>query len=58
MDRVSHFAVAAAKLAWADAGDPPIDPTRTGIDVLHGHRGHGEPAQAARGVPGQGAPTG
>jgi 3-oxoacyl-[acyl-carrier-protein] synthase II len=31
MDRVSHFALAAAKLAWADAGDPTTDPTRTGI---------------------------
>src|SRR5690348_7109024 len=31
MDRVSHFAVAAAKLAWNDAGEPQTDPARTGI---------------------------
>jgi 3-oxoacyl-[acyl-carrier-protein] synthase II len=30
-DRVSHFAVAAAKLAWQDAGAPSTDPARTGV---------------------------
>ncbi len=30
-DRVSHLAIAAAKLAWADAGEPEVDPARTGI---------------------------
>ncbi len=30
-DRVSHFAVAAAKLAWRDAGEPSVEPTRTGV---------------------------
>jgi 3-oxoacyl-[acyl-carrier-protein] synthase II len=31
IDRVSHLAIAAAKLAWADAGEPSVDPARTGI---------------------------
>src|SRR5205823_118191 len=31
MDRVSHFAIAAARLAWTDAGEPSVDPARTGI---------------------------
>src|SRR5689334_21691213 len=31
MDRFSHFAIAAAHLAWADAGEPTVDPARTGI---------------------------
>ncbi len=31
MDRVSHFAIAAARLAWQDAGEPSVDPARTGI---------------------------
>jgi 3-oxoacyl-[acyl-carrier-protein] synthase II len=30
-DRVTHFAVAASKLAWEDAGAPTTDPGRTGI---------------------------
>jgi len=30
-DRVSHFAVAAAKLAWADAGEPEIDHARAAV---------------------------
>jgi len=30
-DRVSHFAVAASKLAWDDAGAPDVDPARTGV---------------------------
>jgi 3-oxoacyl-[acyl-carrier-protein] synthase II len=30
-DRVTHFAVAASKLAWQDAGEPSTDPSRTGI---------------------------
>src|SRR6266508_2508645 len=32
-DRVTHFAMAAAKLAWADAGEPASDPGRTGIVI-------------------------
>jgi 3-oxoacyl-[acyl-carrier-protein] synthase II len=31
MDRVSHFAIAASKLAWTDAGEPRTDPARTSI---------------------------
>jgi 3-oxoacyl-[acyl-carrier-protein] synthase II len=30
-DRAVHFAVAAAKLAWKDAGEPSVDPARTGV---------------------------
>ena len=30
-DRVAHFAVAAAKLAWKDAGEPEADRARTGV---------------------------
>jgi len=30
-DRVVHFAVAAAKLAWRDAGEPEVDHARTGV---------------------------
>jgi 3-oxoacyl-[acyl-carrier-protein] synthase II len=30
-DRAVHFAVAAAKLAWEDAGQPSVDPARTGV---------------------------
>jgi 3-oxoacyl-[acyl-carrier-protein] synthase II len=30
-DRCAHFAVAAAKLAWQDAGEPSVDPARTGV---------------------------
>jgi 3-oxoacyl-[acyl-carrier-protein] synthase II len=30
-DRAVHFAIAAAKLAWADAGEPSVDPARTGV---------------------------
>jgi 3-oxoacyl-[acyl-carrier-protein] synthase II len=30
-DRAVHFAIAAAKLAWADAGDPSVDRARTGV---------------------------
>jgi 3-oxoacyl-[acyl-carrier-protein] synthase II len=30
-DRVVHFAIAAAKLAWADAGEPSVDRARTGV---------------------------
>ena len=46
MDRVSHFAIAAAKLAWTDAGEPSADPPGPGC-VLDRHRRPGEPAQAA-----------
>jgi 3-oxoacyl-[acyl-carrier-protein] synthase II len=30
-DRAVHLAVAAARLAWADAGEPPVDHARTGV---------------------------
>src|SRR5436190_9330268 len=30
-DRAVHFAIAAAKLAWADAGEPSVDHARTGV---------------------------
>jgi 3-oxoacyl-[acyl-carrier-protein] synthase II len=30
-DRAVHLAVAAAKLAWADAGEPSVDHARTGV---------------------------
>jgi 3-oxoacyl-[acyl-carrier-protein] synthase II len=30
-DRCVHLAVAGAKLAWADAGEPSVDPARTGV---------------------------
>ena len=30
-DRAVHFAIAAAKLAWTDAGEPSVDPARTGV---------------------------
>jgi 3-oxoacyl-[acyl-carrier-protein] synthase II len=30
-DRAVHFAVAASKLAWADAGEPSVDAARTGV---------------------------
>jgi 3-oxoacyl-[acyl-carrier-protein] synthase II len=30
-DRAVHFAVAAAKLAWADAGEPSVDHARTAV---------------------------
>jgi 3-oxoacyl-[acyl-carrier-protein] synthase II len=30
-DRAVHFAVGAAKLAWADAGEPTVDRARTGV---------------------------
>jgi len=30
-DRAVHFAVAASRLAWADAGEPEVDHARTGV---------------------------
>ena len=30
-DRCVHLAVAASKLAWKDAGEPSVDPARTGV---------------------------
>src|SRR5436309_3347351 len=30
-DRAVHLAIAAAKLAWRDAGEPSVDPARTGV---------------------------
>jgi 3-oxoacyl-[acyl-carrier-protein] synthase II len=35
-DRVVHFAVAAAKLAWQDAGEPSVDPSRTAVVISTG----------------------
>lgn len=35
-DRAIHFAVAAAKLAWEDAGTPQVEPSRTGVVVSTG----------------------
>ncbi len=41
MDRFSHFAIAAAHLAWVDAGEPTVDPARTGIVFSTGIGGLG-----------------
>lgn len=35
-DRAVHFAVAAARLAWRDAGEPSVDPARTGVIISTG----------------------
>ncbi len=35
-DRVTHYAMAAAKLAMEDAGSPMLDPTRTGVLIASG----------------------
>jgi 3-oxoacyl-[acyl-carrier-protein] synthase II len=35
-DRVVHLAVAAARLAWEDAGSPPVDPQRAAVVVSTG----------------------
>jgi 3-oxoacyl-[acyl-carrier-protein] synthase II len=35
-DRAVHFAVAAAKMAWADAGEPSVDAARTGVTFSTG----------------------
>ena len=35
-DRASHFAVAAAKLAWEDAGRPQTEPSRTAVVISTG----------------------
>jgi 3-oxoacyl-[acyl-carrier-protein] synthase II len=35
-DRAIHFAVAAAKLAWEDAGTPQVEPSRTAVVVSTG----------------------
>jgi 3-oxoacyl-[acyl-carrier-protein] synthase II len=40
-DRVAHFAVAAARLAWRDAGEPPADASRTGVMFSTGIGGLG-----------------
>ncbi len=47
-DRATHFALAAAKQAWEDAGSPPVDHARTGVlfstgigglgSLLHQHK--------------------
>jgi 3-oxoacyl-[acyl-carrier-protein] synthase II len=35
-DRAVHFAVAASRLAWRDAGEPSVDPARTGVIISTG----------------------
>jgi 3-oxoacyl-[acyl-carrier-protein] synthase II len=40
-DRVVHLAVAAAQLAHRDAGEPPLDPARTGVLISTGIGGLG-----------------
>ena len=35
-DRAVHFAIAAAKLAWEDAGTPQVEPSRTAVVVSTG----------------------
>ncbi|CAN5342155.1 beta-ketoacyl-ACP synthase II [soil metagenome] len=35
-DRAVHFAVAACRLAWRDAGEPSVDPARTGVIISTG----------------------
>jgi 3-oxoacyl-[acyl-carrier-protein] synthase II len=35
-DRAIHFAIAAAKLAWEDAGTPQVEPSRTAVVVSTG----------------------
>jgi 3-oxoacyl-[acyl-carrier-protein] synthase II len=35
-DRVVHLAVAASRLAWEDAGSPPVDPQRAAVVVSTG----------------------
>jgi 3-oxoacyl-[acyl-carrier-protein] synthase II len=40
-DRCTHFALAASKLAWADAGEPDVDHARTGIMFSTGIGGLG-----------------
>jgi 3-oxoacyl-[acyl-carrier-protein] synthase II len=40
-DRAVHFAVAASKLAWKDAGEPAVDKARTGVMFSTGIGGLG-----------------
>jgi 3-oxoacyl-[acyl-carrier-protein] synthase II len=40
-DRATHFAVAASKLAWKDAGEPSVDRARTGVFLSTGIGGLG-----------------
>src|SRR5205807_5527900 len=40
-DRAVHFAIAASKLAWKDAGDPSVDNARTGVMFSTGIGGLG-----------------
>lgn len=35
-DRFTHYAMAAARLAWTDAGEPAVEPSRAGIIVATG----------------------
>ena len=41
MDRCEQFAVVAAREAWADAGEPEVDPERLGVSVSSGIGGIG-----------------
>jgi 3-oxoacyl-[acyl-carrier-protein] synthase II len=41
MDRCEQFALAAAREAWADAGQPEVDPERLGVSVTSGIGGIG-----------------
>ena len=41
MDRCEQFAVVAAREAWADAGEPEVDPERLGVSVSSGVGGIG-----------------
>lgn len=41
MDRCEQFALAAAREAWADAGQPDVDPERLGVAVTSGIGGIG-----------------
>jgi 3-oxoacyl-[acyl-carrier-protein] synthase II len=47
-DRATHFAVAASKLAWKDAGEPSVDRARTGVFLSTGIGGLGSLLQQHR----------
>jgi 3-oxoacyl-[acyl-carrier-protein] synthase II len=46
MDRSEQFALAAAREAWADAGQPEVDPERLGVAVTSGIGGIGSTLSA------------
>ena len=46
MDRCEQFALVAAREAWADAGQPEVDPERLGVSVTSGIGGIGSPLAA------------